>query len=109
MAVQVTQVAACNRLHEVNERLARWLLMTQDRVGSEHLPLTQEFMSQMLGSRRSSVTVAAGALQTAGLISYTRGNVTVLDRPKLEKAACDYYILLTKQVEEWQNQDSRES
>jgi CRP-like cAMP-binding protein len=106
MAVQVTQVAACNRLHDVNERLARWLLMTQDRVGSKSLPLTQEFLSQMLGTRRSSVTVAAGVLQTAGLISYTRGNVTIFDRPKLEEAACDCYELLTKQVEEWQKQDS---
>src|ERR1700726_3317646 len=94
MAVQVTQVAACNRLHEVNERLARWLLMTQDRVGSNHLPLTQEFLAQMLGTRRSSVTVSAGTLQKAGLISYTRGNVTILDRRNLEEAACDCYVLL---------------
>lgn len=106
MAVQVTQVAACNRLHEVNERLARWLLMTQDRVGSKHLPLTQEFLGQMLGTRRSSVTVSAGALQKAGLISYTRGNVTILDRHNLEDAACDCYGLLTRQVKEWQSQDA---
>src|SRR6202162_4267482 len=67
LAVQVTQIAACNRLHEVDERLARWLLMTQDRVGSESLPLTQEFLAQMLGTRRSSVTVSAGTLQKGGL------------------------------------------
>jgi CRP-like cAMP-binding protein len=104
--VQVTQVAACNRLHEVNERLARWLLMTQDRVGSKHLPLTQEFLGQMLGTRRSSVTVSAGTLQKAGLISYTRGNVTILDRHNLEDASCDCYALLTRQVREWQSQDA---
>jgi CRP-like cAMP-binding protein len=106
MAVQVTQVAACNRLHEVNERLARWLLMTQDRVGSEHLPLTQEFLAQMLGTRRSSVTVSAGTLQKAGLIAYTRGNVTILDRRNLEEASCDCYGLLQRQVKEWQSQDA---
>ena len=106
MAVQVTQVAACNRLHEVNERLARWLLMTQDRVGSEHLPLTQEFLAQMLGTRRSSVTVSAGTLQRAGLIAYTRGNVTILNRSNLEEAACDCYGLLQRQVKEWQSQDA---
>ncbi len=106
MGVQVTQVAACNRLHEVNERLARWLLMTQDRVGSEHLPLTQEFLAQMLGTRRSSVTVSAGTLQKAGLISYTRGHVAILDRHNLEEAACDCYGLLQKQVKEWESQDA---
>jgi CRP-like cAMP-binding protein len=104
LAVQVTQVAACNRLHEVNERLARWLLMTQDRVGSHDLPLTQEFLAQMLGTRRSSVTVSAGALQKAGLIHYTRGNVTILDRHNLEEASCDCYGLLQRQVKEWQSQ-----
>lgn len=106
LAVQVTQIAACNRLHEVNERLARWLLMTQDRVGSEHLPLTQEFLAQMLGTRRSSVTVSAGTLQKAGLIAYTRGNVTIHDRRKLEEASCDCYGLLQRQVKEWQGQDA---
>jgi|SRR5882672_5364426 len=106
LAVQVTQIAACNRLHEVNERLARWLLMTQDRVGSHDLPLTQEFLAQMLGTRRSSVTVSAGALQKAGLIAYTRGHVEILDRPNLEEAACDCYGLLQKQVKDWQSQDA---
>jgi CRP-like cAMP-binding protein len=106
LAVQVTQIAACNRLHEVNERLARWLLMTQDRVSSEHLPLTQEFLAQMLGTRRSSVTVSAGTLQKAGLIAYTRGNVTIHDRRKLEEAACDCYALLQRQVKDWQSQNS---
>lgn len=106
LAVQVTQVAACNRLHEVNERLARWLLMTQDRVGTRELPLTQEFLGQMLGTRRSSVTVSAGTLQLAGLIGYTRGRITILDRRHLEDAACDCYGLLQKQVKDWQSQDN---
>lgn len=105
LTVQVTQIATCNRLHEVNERLSRWLLMSQDRVGSSALPLTQEFLAQMLGTRRSSVTVAAGALQKAGLISYTRGNVTVLDRRRLEEAACDCYELLRRQTRIWEGQD----
>ena len=106
LAVQVTQIAACNRLHEVNERLARWLLMTQDRIGSHDLPLTQEFLAQMLGTRRSSVTVSAGALQKAGLIEYRRGNVTILDRPSLEEAACDCYGSMQRQVKEWQGQQA---
>src|ERR1700730_18465013 len=67
LAMQTTQIAACNRLHEVEERLARWILMTSDRISTEPLPLTQEFLSQMLGTRRASVTVAAGILQKAGL------------------------------------------
>jgi Mn-dependent DtxR family transcriptional regulator len=81
-------------------------LMTQDRVGSEHLPLTQEFLAQMLGTRRSSVTVSAGALQKAGLIAYTRGKVTILNRRSLEQASCDCYGSLQRQVKEWQSQDA---
>jgi CRP-like cAMP-binding protein len=80
MAMQVTQIAACNRLHEVPERLARWLLMSADRVGSNSLALTQELLSQMLGTRRSSVTVAAGLFQKAGIIANTRGDVKIIDR-----------------------------
>ncbi len=75
MSVQSAQIAACNRLHEVDERLARWLLMCQDRLGGNKVPLTQEFLAHMLGTRRASVTVAAGMLQKAGLIKYTRGEV----------------------------------
>lgn len=101
MAMQVTQIAACNRLHEVNERLARWLLMSADRLGSNAVPLTQEFLAQMLGTRRSSVTVAAGMLEKAGLITHSRGEVVIIDRPKLEEAACDCYLLMTRQVKEW--------
>jgi CRP-like cAMP-binding protein len=102
LAMQTTQLAACNRLHDVVGRLARWILMSQDRVGSDKLPLTQEFLSQMLGTRRSSVTVAAGALQKAGLIAYTRGSVTILNRPKLEDAACDCYLIVQQQLKNWE-------
>lgn len=82
---------ACNSLHPVEERLARWLLTTHDRVGADEFPLTQQIMSEMLGVRRPSVTVAAGALQKAGLIEYRRGWVVVLDRAGLEAAACECY------------------
>src|ERR1039458_4834097 len=93
MATQVTQIAACNRLHEVNERLARWLLMSADRVGSNSVPLTQEFLAQMVGPRRSSVSVAAGMLEKAGLITHSRGDVKIIAREKLEDAACECYEL----------------
>jgi len=102
MAMQVTQIAACNRLHEVNERLARWLLMSADRIGSNSVPLTQEFLAQMLGTRRSSVTVAAGMLEKAGLITHRRGDVRIIDRQELEAAACECYGLMQRQVEAWQ-------
>jgi CRP-like cAMP-binding protein len=101
MAMQTTQIAACNRLHEVDERLGRWLLMTADRIGSSSVPLTQEFLAQMLGTRRSSVTVAAGILQKAGLIAHTRGDVEIIDRPKLEDAACECYGIMRLQIEKW--------
>jgi CRP-like cAMP-binding protein len=101
MAMQATQIAACNRLHEVEERLGRWLLMSADRVDTHTLALTQELLAQMLGTRRSSVTLAAGILQKAGLIAYTRGNVTIVDRPKLEDAACECYALMQRQIEQW--------
>ncbi|HEY6304534.1 MAG TPA: Crp/Fnr family transcriptional regulator [Terriglobales bacterium] len=101
-AMQVTQIAACNRLHEVNERLARWLLMSADRIGSNSVPLTQEFLAQMLGTRRSSVTVAAGMLEKAGLITHSRGDVQIIDRRKLEEAACDCYGIMQRQTEKWQ-------
>ena len=102
MAMQVTQIAACNRLHEVNERLARWLLMCADRIGSNSVPLTHEFLAQMLGTRRSSVTVAAGILEKAGLITHSRGDVKIIDRNKLEEAACECYGLMQRQVKTWQ-------
>ena len=104
IGMQATQIAACNRLHEVEERLARWLLMSADRVGTASLGLTQEVLGQMLGARRSSVTVAAGILQKAGLISYTRGDVKIVQRAKLEQAACECYGIMQRQVKVWQSQ-----
>jgi len=104
LAMQSTQLAACNRLHDVVERLARWLLMSQDRIGGKILPLTQEFLGQMLGARRASVSVAASALQKAGMIAYTRGNVTIVDRSRLEDAACDCYQIIRQQTSRWQSE-----
>jgi CRP-like cAMP-binding protein len=89
--MQVAQLAACNRLHEIEQRLARWLLMCQDRVDSQMLPLTHEFLAQMLGTGRPSVTLAAGALENAGLIENLRGTVKILNRKALEDAACECY------------------
>jgi len=102
--MQVTQIAACNRLHEVNERLARWLLMSADRIGSNSVPLTQELIAQMLGTRRSSVTVAAGMLQKAGLIAHSRGDVQIIDRRRLEEAACECYGIMQLQIQEWRSE-----
>ncbi len=104
MAMQGTQIAACNRLHEVEERLARWLLMSADRVGSNSVPLTQEFLAQMLGTRRSSVSVAAGMLEKAGLITHRRGDLKIIDREKLEEAACECYQLMVQQIKEWHSE-----
>jgi CRP-like cAMP-binding protein len=104
LAMQSTQVAACNRLHRVEERLARWLMMSQDRIDTKIMPLTQEFLGQMLGTRRASVSLAAGTLQKAGLINYTRGNVTILDRARLAKTACDCYHVIEQQRKSWQRE-----
>jgi CRP-like cAMP-binding protein len=95
-ALILGQLVACNRLHEVEERLARWLLMLQDRVQEEVLLITQEFLAEMLGSRRTTVTMAAGALQRIGLIEYQRGRVHILDRERLESAACECYPVIRK-------------
>ncbi|MGK5683485.1 Crp/Fnr family transcriptional regulator [Actinoplanes sp. URMC 104] len=89
--VQLSQNVACNRLHTTEERAARWLLMTADRVGAEQFTLTQEFLAQMLGVRRGTVSLTAGLLHGAGLISYRRGVITIDDRPGLEDAACECY------------------
>jgi CRP-like cAMP-binding protein len=101
LAMQVTQIAACNRLHEVDERLARWLLMSADRINSNSVPLTQGFLAQMLGTRRASVTVAAGILQKAGFIALNRGGVKIIDRRKLEEAVCECYGVMQRQIKQW--------
>jgi CRP-like cAMP-binding protein len=90
---QLTQSALCNRFHEVEQRLCRWLLMSRDCIDSKELPLTQEFLSHMLGVRRPSVTLTAKRLQGAGLIRYTRGQITLLDPEGLEDSACECYGL----------------
>jgi len=96
-AVSLSQLAGCNRLHESEERLSRWLLMAQDRTGSDVLEFTQEFLGMMLGARRTTVTVIAGVLQRSGLIEYQRGRVKILNRESLEAAACDCYRI-TKEL-----------
>ena len=88
---QMAQTAVCNRVHEVNERCARWLLLTHDRVDGDQFTLTHEFLAIMLGVRRATVSVAAGTLAQAGLIRYHRGHVEILDRAGLEEAACPCY------------------
>ena len=92
----LSQIAACNRLHEAEERLARWLLMVQDRIGSSDLTLTQEFLGIMLGSRRSTVTLMAGALQRSGFITYHRGRIKILDTESLENVTCECYAITKK-------------
>jgi CRP-like cAMP-binding protein len=91
---QVSQSAICNHAHEIEERLARWLLTTADTVGKDQFELTHEFLSQMLGARRSSVTLAAGTLAHAGVIEYHRGHILILKRAALENLACECYALL---------------
>lgn len=100
-SIQTIQIAACNRLHSVDQQLSRWLLMTQDRVGRSTFPLTQEFISHMLGTRRASVSVAASMLQKRGLITYTRGQVSIKDRAGLERASCECYGEINKLLEAW--------
>ncbi|MFZ3217092.1 MAG: Crp/Fnr family transcriptional regulator [Candidatus Acidiferrales bacterium] len=107
LGLQAVHVAACNRLHEVDERLARWLLMSQDHLGGDVVRLTQEFLAHMLGTRRASVTVAAGILQKAGLITYFRGNVKIDDRAGLEAAACECYAAINQQSEKWEEEAKR--
>jgi CRP-like cAMP-binding protein len=89
--MQVAQTAGCNRLHDIEQRLARWLLMTQDRLDSEFLPITHDFLATMLGTNRSSVSLAAGVLKRKKVIEYGRGSVTILHRKKLEESACECY------------------
>jgi CRP-like cAMP-binding protein len=94
LAMQVAQTAACNRLHKIEERLSRWLLIAQDRLDSGIVPITHDFLATMLGADRPSVTVAAGILQREGIIEYTRGFVRILNRKELESFACECYALI---------------
>src|ERR1700722_15323679 len=96
---QVQQTVACNAMHTTEERMCRWLLMMHDRAGGKALPYTHEFLSHMLGANRKSVTLAAQALQTAGLISYHRGIIKVLNRPGLEKASCECYAIVKERFD----------
>jgi CRP-like cAMP-binding protein len=96
---QIAQSAACNTFHLLEQRCCRWLLMTQDRMQSTDFPLTQEFLAMMLGVRRAGVTDAANALKRAGLIKYTRGRVTVLDRAGIEKRTCECYGVTKKEFD----------
>ena len=91
LITQISQTAVCNRLHSVEQRLCRWLLMTHDRTHSDELQMTQEFISNILGVRREGVTHAAQNLQEKGFISYVRGRIKILDRPKLEAHVCECY------------------
>lgn len=94
LMTQMAQGVLCNRLHAIDRRCARWLLQTRDRVSADEFALTQEFLGQMLGVRRQSVNVVQSLLQRAGLISYSRGSITILDRPGLEAASCECYAII---------------
>ena len=99
LMTQIAQGSACNRTHDVSQRCARWLLMTHDRVEGDEFPLTHEFLAQMLGVRRAGVTEAAGALQDAGFITYSRGVVAIHNRQGLEAASCECYGIITREFD----------
>jgi CRP-like cAMP-binding protein len=98
LLAQLAQTAACNALHSLEHRLARWLLQTSDRVNTKSLVLTQDFVSQMLGVSRTTVTLLAGKLQQAGIIRYSRGHIEILDRPRLEAASCECYRTINRRI-----------
>jgi CRP-like cAMP-binding protein len=99
MINQISQTTVCNHRHSVHKRMCRWLLMSHDRVGADEFPLTQEFLAQMLGVRRPTVTAVAGALQKEGLITYHLGSLTVLDRKGLEAVSCECYEVVAKELD----------
>jgi CRP-like cAMP-binding protein len=98
LLIQISQSAACNRFHTVEERLCRWLLISRDRVHSDTIYLTQEFLSHMLGVPRTSVTTIAGKLQRVGLIRYSRGKIQITDRPRMEAASCECYDIIREDI-----------
>jgi CRP-like cAMP-binding protein len=99
LIAQMAQTAACNRHHSLDQQLCRWLLLSLDRLRSNELNMTQELIANMLGVRREGVTTAAGRLQELGVIKYRRGHITVLNRPKLEKLACECYAAVKKETD----------
>jgi CRP-like cAMP-binding protein len=99
LITQISQTAVCNRLHSVEQQLCRWLLLSHDRLNTNELVMTQELIADMLGVRREGVTVAAGRLQDEGAISYVRGRIQILDRDKLEAAACECYQVVKDEVD----------
>jgi CRP-like cAMP-binding protein len=109
LITQISQTAVCNRLHSVEQRLCRWLLLVQDRTKLEELPMTQELIASMLGGRRESVTIASGHLQAAGWIQYTRGHIRILDRQDLERHVCECYRIVQAELERLLSVDPRRS
>ena len=99
LITQMAQTAVCNRHHSVDQQLCRWLLLSLDRLSSDDLTMTQELIANMLGVRREGVTEAAGRLQASGLIEYSRGKITVLDRPALEKHVCECYEVVKRETD----------
>jgi len=99
LITQMAQTAVCNRHHAIEQQLCRWLLLSLDRLSTNELSMTQELIANMLGVRREGVTEAAGKLQAAGLIHYSRGRITVLDRPGLEKLACECYAVVKRETD----------
>ncbi len=99
LITQMAQTAACNRHHSLDQQLCRWLLLSLDRLPADQLVMTQELIANMLGVRREGVTAAAGHLQQAGLIRYSRGRITVLDRPRLEQRSCECYAVVKKEYD----------
>jgi CRP-like cAMP-binding protein len=99
LITQMAQTAVCNRHHSIDQQLCRWLLLSLDRLPSNHLTMTQELIANMLGVRREGVTEAAGKLQKLGVIKYSRGRITVLDRPQLEQLSCECYSVVKKETD----------
>ncbi|SFR61682.1 cAMP-binding domain of CRP or a regulatory subunit of cAMP-dependent protein kinases [Marinobacter daqiaonensis] len=108
LMTQMSQTAVCNRHHSIDQQLCRWLLLSLDRLPSNHLVMTQELIANMLGVRREGVTEAAGKLQDLGVIEYRRGRIEVIDRPRLEELSCECYAVVKKETDRLLNPDSSE-
>lgn len=103
---QIAQTSGCNRMHSIEQRFCRWMLMCQDRMGSDQFPLTQEFLAQMLSVRRAGVSEIASVMQKAGLIQYNRGKMTILNRKRLETSSCECYAIIKQQFDRLLDGDS---